>query len=83
MKKEIDVAVAKFGFSTEMCSGGMVLVRDKKMRLAARVHTDGTIERVYEGRHAICSSLVRDAIVSALAVKRNSHDKPELLSGLK
>ena len=61
----ISGAINKYGMTARQ-TGDTVAVYDKKGRLAGTVDNAGKIDRKYDGRQALMSALVRDAIRSAI-----------------
>jgi hypothetical protein len=62
--EKIQAAISKYSFSAEL-QGNVVLIKNKKGQLAARVQ-DGKVERLFAGNQALCGALVRNDIVAAL-----------------
>ena len=61
----ISTAVAKYDMTARL-QGDLIVVYNKKGRLAGTVTTDGTIDRKYDGKQALMGSIVRDSIAAAL-----------------
>ena len=62
--EKIQAAVSKYSFTAES-QGEIVIVKNKKGQLAARVR-NGQVEPCYSGKKNNCGSLVRNDIVAAL-----------------
>ena len=70
---QIQSAVKQYGYTAEVASPDLVHVRNGKQILCATVTTIGApavagvgVERIYDGRKALCGAIVRDAIMAAL-----------------
>lgn len=58
-------AVAQFGFTATVASNELVIVRNGKGQLCARV-TESGVEQVFAGAKNLCGALVRNAIKGVL-----------------
>ena len=60
-------ALDSFGAGwTTTIQSNLIVIRDKKGRVAANVNTAGVIDRKYDGRQALMGALVRDKIAAAV-----------------
>ena len=65
LEQVVGQAVAQYGMTVSTVTN-LVVVRDRKGRVCGNVNTDGVIDRKYDGKQALMSALVRDAIAGAI-----------------